>query len=137
MMALGSSPASLMLPLISVSAVGFLGSYLLAAVAAPVFLHRIGELTVPSVAATSVIVPVLLVVLVAFVSTAPVSVAALVTGAVVPLVGVRYLWLRARRPERVAAIGLYDETSSADLLRPPLPSTSEPPPRHPPPGHER
>jgi amino acid transporter len=137
LISLGVSPARALVPLLTTAALGYLVAYLLVCLAAPVFLHRIGELTVPSVAATSVIVPVLLVVLVAFVSTAPVSVAALVTGAVVPLVGVRYLWLRARRPERVAAIGLYDETSSADLLGPPLPSTSEPPPRHPPPGHER
>jgi len=130
LISLGVSPARALVPLLTTAALGYLVAYLLVCLAAPVFLHRIGELTVPSVAATSVIVPVLLVVLVAFVSTAPVSVAALVTGAVLPLIGARYLWMRARHPERVAAIGLYDETSTADLLGPPLP------PRHPPPGSE-
>ncbi|HWN35117.1 MAG TPA: hypothetical protein VNP03_20360, partial [Pseudonocardia sp.] len=56
-----------------------------------------------------------------FVSTAPVSVAALVTVGVLLLAGGRYLWLRARHPERLAAVGAYDETSAADLLgTPPL-----------------
>jgi amino acid transporter len=117
----GLTPARALVPLLVTSALGYLVAYLLVCLAAPVFLHRIGELTPGAVLATCVIVPVLLVVLAAFVSTAPVSVAALVTAGVLLLAGGRYLWLRARHPERLAAVGAYDETSAADLLgTPPL-----------------
>ncbi|HEV7792316.1 MAG TPA: APC family permease [Pseudonocardia sp.] len=119
--ATGLTPARALVPLLVTAALGYLLAYLLVCLAAPVFLHRIGELTAGAVLATSVIVPVLLVVLAAFLSTAPVSVAALVTVAVLLLAGARYLWLRARHPERLAAVGAYDETSAADLLgTPPL-----------------
>jgi amino acid transporter len=119
--ATGLTPARALVPLLVTAALGYLLAYLLVCLAAPVFLHRIGELTAGAVVATSVIVPVLLVVLAAFVATAPVSVAALVTVAVLLLASGRYLWLRARHPERLAAVGAYDETSAADLLgSPPL-----------------
>jgi amino acid transporter len=117
----GLTPARALVPLLVTSALGYLVAYLLVCLAAPVFLHRIGELTPGAVLATCVIVPVLLVVLAAFVSTAPVSVAALVTAGVLLVAGGRYLWLRACHPERLAAVGAHDETSAADLLgTPPL-----------------
>ena len=59
--------------LLTLATCGFLVAYLLVCLAAPVFLHRIGELTWPAVAATAVIVPILLVVLVAFVAGSPPS----------------------------------------------------------------
>jgi amino acid transporter len=119
--AAGLSPARALVPLLVIAALGYLLAYLLVCLAAPVFLHRIGELTSGAVVATSVIVPVLLVVLAAFMATAPVSVAALVTVAVLLFAGGRYGWLRARHPERLRAVGAYDETSAADLLgSPPL-----------------
>ena len=57
--------------LLTLATCGFLVAYLLVCLAAPVFLHRIGELTWPAVAATAVIVPILLLVLVAFVAGSP------------------------------------------------------------------
>lgn len=115
----GVPPSRALSMLLTTSALGYLLAYLLVCLAAPVFLHRIGELTVTAVAATSVIVPVLLVVLVAFVAAAPRDVTPVVAGAVLVLTGARYLWLRLRHPERIAAIGLYDETSAADLFSSP------------------
>jgi amino acid transporter len=112
----GVSPEHALVPLLTTAALGYLLAYLLVCLAAPVFLHRIGELTGIAVLATSVIVPVLVAVLGVFVATAPLAVATLVAGGVLALAGARYLWLRVRRPDRVAAIGLYDETSAADLL---------------------
>jgi amino acid transporter len=124
----GVSPARALVPLLTTAALGYLLAYLLVCLAAPVFLHRIGELTVPAVVATSVIVPVLLVVLVVFVSSGQVSVAAVVTASALVLAVLRYGWLLVRHPRRVAAIGLYDETSAADLLGPPPKPGTWPPP---------
>ena len=84
--------------------------------AAPVFLHRIGELTTTAVVISAVIVPILAVVLVAFVVTTPSALALLVGVAVVGAAA--YLWLRARRGEALAAIGVYDETTAGDVLVP-------------------
>jgi len=118
MMALGSSPASLMLPLISVSAVGFLGSYLLAAVAAPVFLHRIGELSrrtlvIPALTALVLAAIVLTYVIVvarddrtAFVIVLLLAAAATAAGFVA----------HRLRPHAVSEMGLFDETTLGDLL---------------------
>ncbi|MGH8918810.1 MAG: APC family permease, partial [Actinomycetes bacterium] len=51
---------------LTVATIGYLVAYLLVSLAAPLFLRRIGELTVLPVVITAVLVPVLLVVLVAF-----------------------------------------------------------------------
>lgn len=112
----GVAPGRVLVGLLTTAALGYLLAYLLVCLAAPVFLHRIGELTVPSVLATAIIVPVLLVVLVAFVAAGPVATAPVAAGTVLVAAAARYLWVRGRHPERLAAIGLYDETSAADLL---------------------
>lgn len=102
--------------LLSISTAGYLVGYLLVCLAAPVFLHRIGELTRTPVLITVVTVPALLLVCGAFVTSAvggpvPVVLGALLAGAVA-----WYLVLRLRRPRELAGIGVYDETSSADVL---------------------
>ena len=98
----------------TVSTVGYLVAYPLVYLAAPLFLRRIGELTAPPVVVTAV--PVLVAALVAFVASAwgaPVT----VTIGVLAVVGLTWwAWLRLRRPKRLAAIGAYDETVTADLL---------------------
>jgi amino acid transporter len=96
---------------------GFLLAYLLVCAAAPVFLHRIGELTTAAVVVSAVIVPILAIVLVAFVVTTPSASGLLVGVAAVGVAG--YLWLRVRRADALAAIGVYDETTAADVLVPP------------------
>jgi amino acid transporter len=112
----GAPPARVLVGLLTAAALGYLLAYLLVCLAAPVFLHRIGELTGPAVAATSVIVPVLVVVLVAFLRSAPGALPPVVAAAVVLVTAARYGWLRLRWPDRVRRIGLYDETSAPDLL---------------------
>ncbi len=115
--ACGAPGDAVFVALVTWATCGFLLAYALVCAAAPVFLHRIGELTRPAVAVAVVIVPILLVVLVAYGVTRPV--AALVLGGVA-LVGLAgYGWLRLRRPRAVATIGVYDETVLGDVLLPP------------------
>lgn len=101
---------------LTAAALGYLLAYLVVCLAAPVFLHKIGELTAPPVVATSVIVPVLLGVLVAYALWMPLAPAPLIAVGVLVLAGARYWWLRRRRPARLAAIGAYDHPSTTDLL---------------------
>ena len=113
-LAIGVPIGVTLVALLTLATCGFLVAYLLVCLAAPVFLHRIGELTWPAVAATALIVPVLLVVLVAFVAGSPLS--ALPLAGLVGLGGGWYLWLRAHRAAQLRGIGVYDETLATDVL---------------------
>lgn len=101
---------------LTTATVGYLVAYLLVSLAAPLFLRRIGELTPLPVVIAAVLVPVLLAALVAFAVSSwggPIPIAV----GVVALAGLCWwTWLRWRRPERLAAIGVYDETVSTDVL---------------------
>src|SRR5690606_19349728 len=93
--------------LLSVATAGYLVAYLLVALAAPLFLRRIGELTPGPVVVAAVAVPVLAVVCGAFVVSAaggpvPVVLAALVLAALA-----WYAALRIARPDELAGIGVY------------------------------
>lgn len=116
LLAAGLPPAQVLADLLTLATVGYLVAYLLVCLAAPLFLRRIGELTPAPVVVTAVLVPVLVVVLVAFVVSAwggvvPVAIAVLVAA------GSGWLaWLRRRRPAQLAEIGVYDETVTADVL---------------------
>ena len=113
-LAAGASPLGVLTVMVTLAACGFLLAYLLVCAAAPVFLHRIGELTWPAVVTSAVLVPILVAVLVAFVVATPWS--APVLGALL-LAGVAgYVTLRVRRPAALAAIGVYDETTADDVL---------------------
>jgi amino acid transporter len=116
LLASGVSSTSALVTLLTLATCGFLLAYLLVCIAAPVFLHRIGELTWPAIVASAVITPILLVVLIAFAATRPI--AAVVLGALAVLGAVAYLFLRLRRPVALDGIGVYDETTSADVLQP-------------------
>jgi amino acid transporter len=100
--------------LVTLAACGFLLAYVLVCAAAPVFLRRIGELTWPAVAVSVVLVPILLAVLVVFVAGSPWSVPVLGALLVAGVAG--YVALRVRRPAALAAIGVYDETTTDDVL---------------------
>ncbi|MFC5996248.1 APC family permease [Pseudonocardia hispaniensis] len=116
LLTLGLPPDRVLSELLTVATVGYLVAYLLVCLAAPLFLRRIGELTTAPVAVTAVIVPILLVVLVAFVVSALGRPLPIVTG-LLALIGVVWLvWLRLRRPDQLAGIGVYDETVAADVL---------------------
>jgi amino acid transporter len=112
----GVAPTTLLVAPLTAAALGYLLAYLVVCLAAPAFLHRIGELTPGAVLATAVIAPVLCGVLVAFVVSAPVALATLVALPVLALTAGRYGWLRRRHPERLSTVGVYDETSRADVL---------------------
>jgi amino acid transporter len=101
--------------LISVATAGYLVAYLLVALAAPLFLRRIGELTPAPVVVTAIAVPVLAGVCVAFVVSALGGAVPIVLGALVLAALAWYAVLRARRPRELAAIGVYDEPSTADV----------------------
>jgi hypothetical protein len=112
--AAGVSIGPVLVVLLTMATCGFLVSYVLVCAAAPVFLHRIDELTRTAVAASAVIVPVLLFVLVAFVAVSPLPSALLGGLAAAGLTW--YAWLRFARPAALAGIGVYDETVVADVL---------------------
>ncbi len=116
LLAAGGPAPRVLADLLTISTVGYLVAYLLVCLAAPFFLRRIGELTAVPVVITAVLVPVLLVVLVAYVVSAWGGLIPAVVGILV-LAGVAWLaWLRWKRPDRLAAIGVYDETVTADVL---------------------
>jgi amino acid transporter len=115
--ACGIPPGSVFVALATWATCGFLLAYTLVCAAAPVFLHRIGELTRPAVAVGVVIVPILPLVLVAHGVTRPLAAVVLCGVALAGLAG--YGWLRLRRPRAFAAIGVYDETVLGDVLLPP------------------
>ncbi|MBW0137070.1 APC family permease [Pseudonocardia abyssalis] len=116
LLASGMPGSQVLAGLLTVATAGYLVAYLLVCLAAPLFLRRIGELTLPPVVVTAVAVPVLLAVLVAFVVSAWGGAIPLVIGLLV-LAGLFWLgWLRWRRPAQLAAIGAYDETVADDVL---------------------
>lgn len=114
----GFPPATVFGALVSVATLGFLAAYLLVCVAAPRFLARIGELTrgivVASVLASAALVATVVVVLVHAGTGLLITVAALVA------VGVGgWFVLRRRRAAALRAMGVYDETTTADVLAAP------------------
>ena len=116
LLAAGVAPPRVLADLLTISTVGYLVAYLLVCLAAPFFLRRIGELTPAPVVITAVLVPVLLVVLVAYVVSAWGGLIPAVVGLLVFFGAAWLAWLRWKRPDRLAAIGVYDETVTADVL---------------------
>lgn len=110
--------------LLSTATFGYLVAYLLVCVAAPVFLHRIGELTIGPVVVTAICAPALLTVLGAFLA-AQSGRALWAIGAALAAGTLWFAWLRTRRPRQLAAVGIYDETSTADLLGAPEPASRD------------
>lgn len=115
LLATGIPTAKLFTTLLNAAASGYLMAYFLVCVAAPVFLYRIGELTRGAIVAAAIASPALLAALVLFtMSTVEVLYPVLFT--ILVAAGLVWFgWLRFRRPQRFAAIGIYDETSTADL----------------------
>jgi len=112
--AVGVPIGPVLVVLLTMATCGFLVAYLLVCAAAPVFLHRIDELTRIAVVAAAVIVPVLLFVLVAFVVVTPLP--SVLLGGLTVLGLAWYAWLRYARPSELAGIGVYDETLTTDVL---------------------
>jgi amino acid transporter len=116
LLALGLSPVQVLQAVLNTAVFGYLIAYLLVCIAAPRFLHRIAELTVAPVVTAAIAAPVLLLVLGFFVLSAWGSMTPIWWLLIAVLAVGWFLWLRLRRPQRLAAIGVYDETSAIDLL---------------------
>ncbi|MBJ8343796.1 APC family permease [Antrihabitans sp. YC2-6] len=118
---LGASPEDGLRMFLTLSACGYLGSYLAACIAAPVLLRRIGE----SSAYVWVIGTVTTVALLFLAVNATVSTVRdgnrmiVVYGAILVLAAIYTAVLGVALPERLRAVGIYDETQRADLLRAP------------------
>jgi amino acid transporter len=104
---------------LTVSALGYVLAYVLAAAAVPVFLHRIGELTRPTLvggALAAVLSAGVLVVAVAGASWA--GSGAMVVVFVLAWLPGPVLWavLRQRAPATLARVGVYDQATAGSLL---------------------
>jgi hypothetical protein len=103
--------------LLTLSAFGYLGSYLVVCLGVPLFLRRIGELTrsalLVSLLATAGLVLVAGYALARAVAERPLVVTAF---AAAPVVGLLIAgWSRWRAPGRLSAVGLYDEAGAEDI----------------------
>lgn len=115
----GASPEQGLVILFTLGAYGYLGAYLLASASLPFFLRRIGEDTYTSwiLGALTALVLGFMLWKAASVSILTGSLQAFVYAGVL-LISVAYSTiLKIRSPERLAAVGIYDETVDADLYR--------------------
>ncbi|MFE4198895.1 APC family permease [Paenarthrobacter sp. NPDC056912] len=114
----GASPERGLAVLFTLGAYGYLGSYLLASASLPFFLRRIGESTYASWilgAITSLAVGAVIWTATA-VSISTGNLQAIVYGGVL-LASILYAtFLHFRLPERLASVGIYDETRDLDLF---------------------
>jgi amino acid transporter len=115
-LAAGAAPRSVLTGTLTVSAFGYVLAYVLVCLAAPLFLHRIGELTRGPLVGGLLAAGLWLLVLVLAGTgsswangrwSAVVFLAALLPGVA---------WLRWRRPGRLAAVGVYDEPTVDSVL---------------------
>lgn len=118
MLLVGASPTQGLRAFLTLSACGYLGSYLAACLAAPALLRRIGEST-PYVWVMSSIATAAMLLLaggsIAFAWENSGSVLT-VYGVIIALAVVYTGVLHLRAPGRLEAVGIYDETQRADLL---------------------
>jgi amino acid transporter len=114
----GVGVADVLRGLLVVGTCGYVGAYVTVCLAAPVFLHRIGELTPLPVVVAVVATTSLVAVLAACVAWAVAAGGGwlLVAAGLLVAAVVRALLLRWRRPALVAGIGVYDETRRQDVL---------------------
>ncbi|GAA4050354.1 APC family permease [Arthrobacter methylotrophus] len=114
----GASPEQGLVNLFTLGAYGYLGAYILASVSMPFFLRRIGEDTYASWILGTATFLVLGAVLwqSATVSIHTGNLQTFVYGGVL-LASILYaLFLRLRLPDRLASVGIYDETREIDLF---------------------
>jgi amino acid transporter len=114
---LSGAQAHALRDLLTLSAFGYLGSYLVCCVGVPLFLRRIGELTrgaalVAALAATSLVLVAVYAAVRAFDERPLVVVVFAAAPALAVLSAAVFRW---RAPGRLAGVGIYDETSREDL----------------------
>jgi amino acid transporter len=105
--------------LLTLSALGYLGTYVVVCVATPLFLHRIGEATraswIVSGAAGLLLSVIIAIAIAQTFSEQPVLVSVFL--AVLFGSGCLALFFRLHAPARLAAVGVYDETIASDVSR--------------------
>ncbi len=115
----GTSPVQGLANLFTLGAYGYLGSYIFASASMPFFLRRIGEDTYASWilgAATSLALGAVLWTAAA-VSLHTGNLQTLIYGGVLLASVIFATYLRLRLPERLASVGIYDETRQLDLFQ--------------------
>ncbi|WP_245953505.1 APC family permease [Arthrobacter silvisoli] len=114
----GASPAEGLVNLFMLGSYGYIGAYILASASLPFFLRRIGEATVASWVLGAVTALALTAVLwqAATVSVQAGGTQAFIYGGLLLASAVFALFLHFRRPERLASVGIYDETRESDLF---------------------
>lgn len=114
----GAAPDDGLRLFLTLSACGYLGSYLAGCIASPVLLHRIGEST-KAVVALSVVTVAILVFLFAnaiYFAVRDGAVLLVVYGLLMAAAVIYTASLKVVAPERLNAVGVYDETQRGDLL---------------------
>lgn len=116
---LGAGGRAVLAGSLTVSAFGYVLAYVLVCLAAPLFLRRIGELTpgpvVGGLGAAGLWLLVLVAAVVGAAFTGGRAMSWVYLAALVP--GVAWaLWLRWRRPARLASVGVYDEATASSVL---------------------
>jgi amino acid transporter len=114
----GTAPDDGLRIFLTLSACGYLGSYLAGCIAAPVLLHRIGESTKSVVALSAITVTILLFLFANAIYFAVRDGAVLlaVYGALMVVALLYTITLKLFAADRLGAVGIYDETQRADLL---------------------
>ena len=114
----GASPEQSLVNLFTLGAYGYLGSYILASASLPFFLHRIRENTYTSwiLGTATTLVLGLVLWTAATVSIQTGNLQIIIYGSVL-LTSILYaMFLHLRFPERLASVGIYDETRESDLF---------------------
>ncbi|MGY1594416.1 APC family permease [Geodermatophilus sp. SYSU D00708] len=118
-LAVGGGPRAVLAASLTVSAFGYVVAYVLACLAVPAFLRRIGELTpaaaVGGLCAGGVGLVALLAAMAGAFSSGGRTVVVVFLAAMLP--GLAWAaWLRGRHPERLTAVGVYDQATASSVL---------------------
>jgi amino acid transporter len=128
---LGVAPRTVAEVAVGTGVLGYMVAYVGVSIAAPRFLRRIGELSAGAVAACVTAAAVLILMVAAYVGMqllAGNGLAVLILAGALSLAAAYFSVLRRHRPMRVQAIGVFDSTSSEDVLQsaPAAPGPSRP-----------
>ncbi|MCV7356837.1 APC family permease [Mycolicibacterium fluoranthenivorans] len=114
----GTKPHDGLLIFLTLSACGYLGTYLSGCIAAPILLRRIGESTLGGAVLSALTTTILLVLFgnAIYFAWRDGAVLLSVYGALLAVSVLYTIGLRFLAPQRLSAVGIYDETQRGDLL---------------------
>lgn len=114
----GAAPDDALRIFLTLSACGYLGSYLSGCIAAPVLLHRIGESTkgIIALSAATVTILVFLFANAIYFAIQDGGMLLAVYGILMVVAILYTIGLKLFAPQRLTAVGIYDETQRTDLL---------------------